>query len=127
MIIINKTELGKLSFPDFTVTQMVINLDKKVSEIFTDGAVIDDDARLIELDSGKLVIKHWQEISIREYQADISSWVGIELLQADKLKDICEEVFDDDIVLRGFGYQSGLWLEYKFIKPEIMYAEFDKK
>ncbi|CAG9001007.1 MAG: hypothetical protein CENE_03029 [Candidatus Celerinatantimonas neptuna] len=127
MIIINKTELGKLSFPDFTVTQMVINLDKKVSEIFTDGAVIDDDAGLIELDSGKLVIKHWQEISIREYQADISSWVGIELLQADKLKDICEEVFDDDIVLRGFGYQSGLWLEYKFIKPEIMYAEFDKK
>ena len=128
MIVIHGIKLSELSFPDFFVSKITIDPYGKSAEIFTDGAMIEGkEIGLIELGQGKLVIKRWQKISIKAYNAGSSGWDELEVMGADKLKDVCEVEFGDDIVLRGFGFYSGAWTECKFVKPEIMYAEYSQK
>jgi len=59
------------------------------------------------------VLKNWQSLQIRTYHPQ-NHWSELPADTTDFLKDICEVDFAGHCIsLRGFGSQSGQWLEYR--------------
>jgi kynureninase len=113
MRILQSHELKQLSFPDAQVTDMQLLAIEKVLVILLDGAWLETAQNGESLKSCHLVIKNWETLRIQAYNHTQKCWFNLPIDTTDLLKDICEAEFSANSVhLRGFGTQSGQWLEY---------------
>ncbi|GEM_PF-1819882 len=111
MRILQSHELKYLSFPDVRVIDMQFTADVLV--IWLDGAWLETSQSGESFKSCHLVLKNWQTLQIRTYDPQ-NHWSELSADTRDFLKDICEADFAEHCVnLRGFGSQSGQWLEYQ--------------
>jgi len=109
MRLLTQAELQKLSFPDSVVEDMVINISNKELKIKTDSGFLSINGG-IELNSCRLIVKNWQSIRATIYHAKTKKTENLDLGNIDKLVDICEFEFGEEIIFRGFGAKTG-WLE----------------
>ena len=109
--------LNKLSFPDFEVEKMVFDKSKNKIHIHVFGGFLDIDEGII-LNKGVLYIFNYTQIIGRLYCNN--KWKSLVLNSFEPLKSIEEFIVDKDIMyLRGFGKESGYWVEYKILNPQI--------
>ena len=114
---IKQNLLNKLSFPDSDVQRMLFFESKKRIEIYLEGAYLDIDGGRF-FDSGNLFIFGYKGIEAKLYDND--KWKPLGIKNYDPLKSIEEFVFrEENIILRGFGKNTGKWVEYKIISPKI--------
>ena len=98
---------GDLSFPDRDVVAMHIDRVRRTLSIRTTGAWTDR-----ALGAGALVIEGWTFLLQRRYDAQQKSWSEIPPGDEEPLKDLPDcEFGNEEIALRGFGKQSGQWVE----------------
>jgi hypothetical protein len=109
--------LRALSFPDARVLSMAISDREKVCQVGLDGAYLKSDGGR-ELPEGDLKISGWRERISRSWDPENKNWSRVFGEKAATLKDICEALFESDVVLKGFATPSGLWTEHTFIMPE---------
>lgn len=111
---LTQVELENLSFPDCEVEKMILNPDQKIVEIYTDRCYIDlnEGKRLFNC---KITLSDWEKVEIVLYQSSTQKFLMSNLESADILVDICEFIYGNKITLKGFGKQSGQWLEYSFM------------
>lgn len=108
--------LNALSFPDFLVECMKIDLVGKKCELFLEGAYLGDSPRGKVLPSGVLVIGEWDQLSVTQFESLSKRWI---IANGDcKLRDVCEVHFNLDVILRGFSPVNDEWTEYKFANPK---------
>jgi len=122
--------LNRLSFPDNQVLDM--QLTENMLVILLNGAWLETTRQGELFNSCYLVLKNWQDLYIRRYDIE-EQWSELSMDTTDFLKDICEAEFSEkQVTLRGFGSQSGLWLEYQargeslilvcYVLPELALA-----
>lgn len=109
MRLLTQAELQKLSFPDSVVEDMVINIPNKELKIKTDSGFLSINGG-IELNSCMLTVKNWHSISATIYHAKTKKTENLDVSKIDKLVDICEFEFGEEIIFRGFGVKTG-WIE----------------
>jgi hypothetical protein len=110
-MIVERNELGLISFPDFNVIFYKVNIKAKQIIIKTDGAYLDMHGGQV-FGHAEIIFEKWESFQLQLYD---SEWqlCGIEF---DKLKDICEFESQGQVVcLRGFGCDVGYWLEMKIV------------
>lgn len=122
MILLNGTQIKNLSFPDFTVDRFEWK-SKTSCTIRTQGALLEKGEEIIEYSSCNLYIFLGNGLSAKYYDHLSKDWVAHD--GNEDVRDICEFIYDIDLIIRGFGRDSGSWLELKFISPEEVYAELN--
>lgn len=110
MKLMTESEMQKLSFPDCQVEKMHIDIHNKIVEIQTSCGYLDM-APGIVVKTCKVIIKNWRSISASLYRADTKKWEKQNQENIEKLNDICEFNYGKDIILRGFGVETGQWIE----------------
>ncbi|RUR88503.1 hypothetical protein [Pectobacterium polaris] len=116
MIRLNKMELSDLSLSDYSVSSMTLSEDHKTITLHADGATLFSINEMGDIfDSCKLIIESPNEIKVSLYDHEEKKWMDNTV--GDVLKDVCELLIDDDIFLRGFGLNTGMWMEIKILKP----------
>ncbi|WP_330986201.1 MULTISPECIES: hypothetical protein [Enterobacterales] len=118
MNIISMKDTNKLSFPDFSVLETKW-VDKSHCIISLNGAVLESGDHVKQFDNCSLHIEFWDDLNITCYDHDLAKWVK----QSDELNDICEMTFNNDLIIRGFGMKTGLWVEYLFKSPKNIYSK----
>jgi len=120
-------EINRLSFPDFNVLE--IQFDPKIKYLYIkiDGAWFEtENSKGKELKEGTMRFHSWENIILKKYDINCSKWILIAATEFEPIKDICEfQITKKNIYLRGFGKQSGLWVEYELVSP-IMDFEFEE-
>jgi hypothetical protein len=121
MKLLTQDELKKLSFPDAVVEDMVINIPNKKLKIKTNGGFLSIN-RGIELDSCRIIVENWLSIRATVYHAQTKKFENFDE-DIDKLIDICEFEYGEEIIFRGFGAKGG-WIEIVLSKA-FMKVEYD--
>lgn len=122
-MVFNEDSIIKLSFPDFDVVEMEFIPTEKKLLIKIEGAWMNDEER--KLGPGRIFLHLWEDISIRTYDSELGRWSGVNLSNADCLKDICELQKNDSVLsFLGFGKRDGLWTEWSFTNVKLE-AEFE--
>lgn len=118
MKLIPMKDINKLSFPDFSILETKW-VDKSHCIISLNGAVLERSDHVEKFKSCSLHIEFWDGLNITCYDHDLAKWVDC----SDELNDICEMIFNNDLIIRGFGMTTGLWVEYLFKSPRNIYSE----
>lgn len=105
-------KLNLVSFPDCTVLSFELLESIRSLEILIDGAFMESSPSIF-FKSAKLLLKKWDGLWIRYFDAEAEKWYDVNSPDFDTLKDICEFVISDDVILRGFGKYTGQWLEFQ--------------
>jgi hypothetical protein len=108
------SELQNLTFPDSRVLDMNIDLDKRLARIDTESGYLALDGGN-KLRNCKIIIKNWSSISAKLYRSQTREWENLRS-NIEKFDDICEFEFNEKITFRGFGSDSGQWIEIIFAK-----------
>ena len=109
--------LNKLSFPDFMIKKMVFSDKLKVIEIYIEGDYLDIKGGMF-LKNGKIILKNYKRIIAKLF--DNESWKMLTSCNYDELKSLEEFIYlDSNIILKGFGKNTGKWIEYIIFKPLI--------
>lgn len=119
IILVKNSEIKKLSFPDSTVKSMMVDTNNKVSEIVTDACYLNQNGG-IEFNQCVIKIGDWYDAEISLYGTMSKEWKQLTQKNIDYLMDICEFSYGEKLVIRGFGVQTGQWLEYSFLNPKIL-------
>lgn len=114
MKILTQAELQNLSFPDSIVEDMKIDVLNKELKIKTDSGFLSINSG-VELNSCCLLAKNWQSIRATIYHAKTKMTEILDVNKLDKLIDICEFEFGEEIIFRGFGEKGG-WIEIILVK-----------
>lgn len=117
MIEITLEECNHTTFPDARVLNFDLDLDKKICTVALDSSHVGGNSNKI-FGATELTISNWDEISILEWDGEKMSNV-IEPLEDYKLKDICENSFEENLVLKGFNIGHGFWTIYTFSRGDI--------
>lgn len=114
---LSEKQIGNLSFPDADVTKFEIDLVNKVLQCSTDLSLISgDENRLVG--TTHFTIRNWTSMTIQEW--DGQNFINIEnRLKGSELKDIGENQFGEETILKGFTVGTGSWTEYKFVNAEV--------
>jgi hypothetical protein len=116
MKLLTQAELKELSFPDSKVECMEINNQDKTARIELNSAYLSCKGG-VRLPACDVQIKQWHSLSAKLYKASMERWETLEEDCIESLTDICEFEYGDDVVFRGFGEESGQWIEIVFSKP----------
>lgn len=116
-----------LSFSDFDVIDVKFDALEKNLLITVEGGFLQKSEDIgINLGIGKLSFTAWVNFEVQQYVSKDSCWINPPLEGFEKLKDICESFLQDgNVVLRGFGKQTGFWTEYKIFSPVVEYEFLD--
>jgi hypothetical protein len=69
-----------------------------------------------------LNFQDWEELHVRSFNHEKNTWA--ELDEAETLRDLCEyEIIESVAYLRGFGKESGEWLEWTIINANMRAEE----
>lgn len=119
MKITKKEEIRSLSFPDTKVISMNLDLAHTTFIIQTDTAFLSN--KKIDLKQCKVSVSNWKNIGAKIYYSDTKCWKILSLFNLEPLVDICEfEVTENShIIFRGFGKESGQWIELDFTSADI--------
>ncbi len=71
------------------------------------------------LNKGLINISDWKSIEISMYSSDKRNWITLNEDNYDSLKEINESEYNENLILRGFGKQTGQWIEYKIASPKL--------
>lgn len=113
--------LMKLSFPDSTVTEMIIDKSLRTLKIKVDTAWLDNDGG-ITLNNGELMFFRYDTIECRSYNKIDEDFTWVKCQDIVVLKDICEfQIADNKIFLRGFGRSSGFWTEIIIVNSSVTF------
>jgi len=116
MKVLAQSELKQLSFPDSKVENMEIDFSKHIVNIEVNSGYLCKNTG-VRLPACKIIIKQWSSLTVRLYRASTEEWEKVNINEdMEKLIDICEFVYGEDIVFRGVGKKSGQWLELVFSK-----------
>jgi hypothetical protein len=118
MIFLTQMELQKLSFPDSEVKDMKINSIQKLMEIDADSCYLDLNGGK-RLFNCKVQLRNWRNLEILLYESSAEELKILEPDSAEMLVDICEFVYGEKIIFKGFGKKTGQWIEYDFIGGEF--------
>jgi len=124
MSLLTKVEMQKLSFPDYKIESMRINVPNRIMEIMTNGGYLSIGGG-IRLKFCKLAIKNWQSIEAKLYRAQTKQWEKLDANNIEKLIDICEFECEEKIIFRGFGDKTGQWIELVFYKAILEVEEIE--
>lgn len=126
MFKLNFDEIKHISFPDFKVISIRIDIKNKVLNLSVEGIWIENKSGIgKELGSNVFNFIAWKEFQIRKNSENLTEWVNVSTENFEGLKDICEfQLLGEEIYLKGFGNQSGLWVEYKIVSP-LVEASFE--
>ena len=115
---LSKQELELLTFPDATVTSFQVDIANKVFRCTTNISHIGGDINVMYGETS-LIISNWSQISIQEWHGE--SFLDISnKLEGSELKDICENNFGTETILKGFTVGTDFWTEYKFTNGNIV-------
>jgi len=107
-----------LSFPDQDVVGMRIDRENSIAVLSMTGAWLNG-----PVGKGDLILSHWRALQQRRFASGKNLWLEIPHGSEEPLKDICEFIIDDDIIcLRGFGKNSGEWIEMRFNGGQACWA-----
>jgi hypothetical protein len=120
MKLINKDEMQDLSLSDFAIESFLWEDDYSCI-ILTEGAFLEKDNGTVQFNSCKLYILLMKSCKTRYYDHELKIWVNCD--NSEIIKEINEFCIGDDLTIRGFSKQSGMWVEMTFISPEEVYAE----
>ena len=68
----------------------------------------------------QLCLQSWQDLEVRLFDHERQKWIVLQAGVFEPIKDICEfERIDDKLSLKGFGANSGLWIEYSIKSPHV--------
>lgn len=118
MKLLTEAQIQNLSFSDCKVEKMQFDISNRIVDIKTDGAYVVMD-ECVEFQSCRLMVKNWESVSARLYRAKTKQWEELDVNCIEKLVDICEFNYDQEIVFRGFGAESGQWVEITFTKAAL--------
>lgn len=119
---LNKSQISKLSFPDFEIEEMLFLPHKKELHIYVEGAWLEM-GEGVRLGRGVLFFNNWEYLTINKFDTYKNIWSPIEIEAFEPLKDLCEVKFNNCIVLlSGFGKETGQWLEWKISNPQVSAA-----
>jgi hypothetical protein len=105
MTTVNK--IADLSFPDMDALDMNIDRTVRIMTVSMSGAWIEGPVA-----AGDLVISEWESVRQRRFEYEKNMWFDIPCEDEEGFKDISEfECDDHQITMRGFGKESGAWLE----------------
>jgi len=108
--------LKKIIFSDFDVKKMDVFFDEKKIFILMEGGILDNRV----LKDIEIIFFNFEKVELKLFDNENQKWVNLTKISLDKLKDICEFLYDNNnIILRGFGENTGKWIEYKIYNPEI--------
>ena len=100
-------DVFSLSFPDERVIAMRLDKPSRVLELDLTGAW-----STTRIGPGTLKFRDWHEVIQRRFEHSANHWQLVQSGLEEPIKDICElEVTSERIIVRGFGVQSGSWLE----------------
>ena len=110
-------QIEHVTFPDADVTKFELDLENKVLRCSTDRShVAGDENRLVG--ATNVTIKNWSSMTIQEWDGE--NFANIEnRLKGSELKDIGENQFGKETILKGFTVRTDFWTEYIFHDAEI--------
>lgn len=117
MRILNKNEKILLTFPDASVLSFELNKKDKKCSVITDSSHVGGDWNQL-FETTELLIEDWSDLVVREWDGHKFRYIHGDL-SGFELKDICENDFSDEIVLKGFTFNTDYWIEYKFIDARL--------
>lgn len=109
-----RDELGNISFPDSDVKKMFIDWNKHILEIYTDSCYLANGEGII-LFNCKLILANWSNLKISIYDSLTNEMRFVAPIIDEQLADISEFNYGESIIFKGFGVNTGQWLEYEII------------
>jgi len=114
MRFLTKTEIQKLSFPDCKAMNMEFDIPSKKIKIKTDSGFLSINGGE-KLGACKLILQGWQSIKAVLYRTKTKQWESLDINNIEKVVDICEFEFGEEIIFRGFGAKTEIaWIESAF-------------
>lgn len=119
MNLLTKSEIKNLSFSDYKIESMESDIPHRIIKIITSGGYLSIDGG-IRLRSCRVIVKNWQSIEINRYQTQTKQWVKLNTDDIEKLIDICEFEYGEQITfIKGFGEKTGQWIEFIFYNATL--------
>jgi hypothetical protein len=118
MKLLTKSDMQHLSFPDSIIKNMQFDIPSKIVKIKTDAGYLSKNDG-IKVKNCELFVTDWDQLKISLYRAKTKQWEKLDEDKIEKLVDICEFEYKDKIVFRGFGEESGQWIEIMFISATL--------
>jgi hypothetical protein len=120
---LNQNMLNKISFPDYEILNMDVNLENKIIKIEIEGAFLNISEGLF-LKRGIIIFDNFNNLEIKYYDDNLRKFFLMQNI--DLLKSIDEFIYDkSETILKGFGKQTGKWTEYHIFDGKIE-AIFDE-
>jgi hypothetical protein len=120
---LNQNMFNKISFPDYEILKMEVNLENKIIKIEIEGAFLDISEGLF-LKRGLIIFNDFNRLEMKYYDDNLEIFVLMK--NRDLLKSIDEFIYDKSkTILKGFGKQTGKWIEYHIFGAKIE-AVFDE-
>jgi hypothetical protein len=114
-----KEDLNKLSFADYAIEAMALDIKMKILDIKIDGASFKLNENWKKLGMGTIKIFDWKKIAISMYDSKGQKWVNLGESNWDNLKEICEIELNETLCLKGFGKRTGQWIQFDILSPKI--------
>lgn len=125
-MIFNEISLQALSFSDCEIEKFEFLCNNTQLNIFIDSAWLSTSTSAQLLENGILYFYYWTKILFRTFNAHTKSWLIINDIASESLKDICElHVSTSQIILCGFSAHTNNWLEITIHNPKL-HAEFQE-
>lgn len=116
--LLSDEQIKNLSFPDAEVKSFELDAEAKIFRCSTDLSFISgSDNRMVGYTS--LLLKNWTSLSIQEWDGKNYLPIDKKKLQGYELKDIGENSFGSEVILRGFTVGTNYWTEFKFFNAEV--------
>lgn len=110
-------QIKYLTFPDASVFQFELDLEKRILRCATNISHVAGEFDYL-LGHTHVTISDWSDVSVKEWDGERLKDV-MSKLDGAELKDICENVFEENIILKGFTKGTDYWTEYKFSNAKI--------
>jgi len=121
---ITESEFKQLALADNDVTKMQISPDGMEITIAVDGGAFSmQDGKHQHFNVFSLQATSKSQIESRIYDHINKQWLRNE--KHDTLETICEITSDNDIILSGFGRDTGMWLTFIVPKPITVTATLE--
>lgn len=122
---LTQKQISNLTFPDADVIKFELDLENKVLQCSTDLSHISgDENRLVG--TTHFTVKNWTSVTIQEWDGE--NFINIEnRLKGSELKDIGENQFGKETILKGFTVGTDFWTEYKFVDAEVSVEVLSQK
>jgi hypothetical protein len=111
-------QIKNLSFPDAEVKSFELEVEGKIFRCTTDLSFISGSENRM-VGNTSLIFRNWTSLSIKEWDGKNFVPIDKKNLKSSELKDIGENSFGNEIILRGFTVGTNFWTEYKFLNAEV--------